>query len=123
MLITIVVMMAICAAAAFNPGTLMRCASHLLPRFMFFVETIIIAVTAMSPHHIAVANPRGIDVGGYLVNSDAALTNSRLGTILVPKYDHSSQTRGFASEYINSGGPLERYPGLEESTTAAVGYR
>lgn len=85
MLITIVVMMAICAAVAFNPGTLMRCASHLLPRFMFFVGTIVIAVTAMSPHRIAVTNPRGIDVGCNIVNSDTALTNSPLGTILVLK--------------------------------------
>lgn len=90
MLTTVVVMMLVCAAGAFNPGTLMCCAFYLFAMFNFFVHyifvgTVIIAGTAMSPHRIAVTNPRGVDVGCYVVNSQPALANSPLGPILVPK--------------------------------------
>jgi len=90
MLTTVVVMMLICVAGAFNPGTLMCCAYNLLPRFITLGGTIIITVTTMSPYHIAVANPCGIHAGCYIVNSDPALTNSPLGPILVPKQHPSA---------------------------------
>jgi len=63
MLTTIVVMMVICVAGAFNPGTLMCCAFNLLPRFIALGGIITITVTAMSLNYIAVANPCGIHAG------------------------------------------------------------